>query len=113
MRSIALDVHRDFCEVAIKDQSGLRLAGRVKTKPEDLELFAQSLAPDDQVALEASEPALQIARIPRTPRRPCSDRQHAHAAGDRRVQGQDRQARREHAVRALGSGVPPRGLVAG
>jgi transposase len=63
MRSIALDVHRDFCEVAIKDQSGLRLAGRVKTKPEDLELFAQSLAPDDQVALEASEPALAIARI--------------------------------------------------
>ena len=63
MRSIALDVHRDFCEVAIKDAEGLRLAGRVKTKPEELELFAQSLAPDDQVALEASEPALQIARI--------------------------------------------------
>jgi len=63
MRSIALDVHRDFCEVAIKDTAGLRLTGRVKTKPEELELFAQSLAPDDQVALEASEPALQIARI--------------------------------------------------
>ena len=39
MRFIALDVHRDFCEVAIKDESGLRLAGRVKTKPEELELF--------------------------------------------------------------------------
>ncbi len=63
MRSIALDVHRDFCEVAIKDAAGLRLAGRVKTEPEELELFAQSLAPDDQVALEASEPALAIARI--------------------------------------------------
>src|SRR5215831_12663186 len=63
MRSIALDVHRDFCEVAIKDESGLRLAGRVKTTPEDLELFAQSLAPDDQVALEASEPAGAIAQI--------------------------------------------------
>ena len=63
MRFIALDVHRDFCEVAIKDESGLRLAGRVKATPEELELFAQSLAPDDQVALEASEPALQIARI--------------------------------------------------
>src|SRR5215472_16604317 len=63
MRSIALDVHRDFCEVAIKDESGLRLSGRVRTKPEDLELFAQSLAPDDHVALEASEPALAIARI--------------------------------------------------
>src|SRR5215831_13344945 len=63
MRSIALDVHRDFCEVAINDTVGLRLAGRVKTKPEELELFAQSLAPDYQVALEASEPALAIARI--------------------------------------------------
>jgi transposase len=63
MRSIALDVHRDFCEVAIKDESGLRLAGRVKTSPEELERFAQSLAPDDQVALEATGPALQIARI--------------------------------------------------
>src|SRR5438128_5593289 len=63
MRSVALDVHRDFCEVAIKDESGLRLAGRVRTSLEGLELFAQSLAPDDQVALEATGPALQIARI--------------------------------------------------
>jgi transposase len=63
MRFIALDVHRDFCEVAIKDESGLRLAGRVKSSPAELELFAGSLAPDDQVAMEATEPALQIARI--------------------------------------------------
>src|SRR6266513_1881672 len=63
MRSIALDVHRDFCEVAIKDESGLRLAGRVKTSLTELELFAQSLAPDDQVALEATGPAQAIARI--------------------------------------------------
>ena len=48
MRSIALDVHRDFCEVAIKDESGLRLAGRVKTSLQELELIAQSLAPGDQ-----------------------------------------------------------------
>jgi transposase len=63
MRFIALDVHRDFCEVAIKDESGLRLAGRVKTSLEELERFAQSLAPDDQVALEATGPAHAIARI--------------------------------------------------
>jgi len=63
MRFIALDVHRDFCEVAVKDESGLRLAGKVRTAVAELQLFAQSLAPDDQVALEASEPALQIARI--------------------------------------------------
>src|SRR5947209_4435862 len=63
MRSVALDVHRDFCEVAIKDGSGLRLAGRVKSSLEELELFARSLAPDDQVALEATGQALAIARI--------------------------------------------------
>src|SRR5438270_11283908 len=63
MRSIALDVHRDFCEVAIKDESGLRLAGRVKSSVCELELFARSLAPDDEVALEATGGALQIARI--------------------------------------------------
>jgi hypothetical protein len=63
MRSIALDVHRDFCEIAIKDESGLRRAGRVKTSQEELELFAQSLAPDDQLALEATGPAQAIARI--------------------------------------------------
>src|SRR2546421_10246115 len=63
MRSIALDVHRDFCEVAIKDESGLRLAGRVKSSPAELELFASSLAPDDQVALEATGPAGAGARV--------------------------------------------------
>lgn len=63
MRFIALDVHRDFCEVAIKDGAGLRLAGRVKSSPAELELFAGSLSPDDEVALEATGPALAIARI--------------------------------------------------
>src|SRR6266487_254020 len=63
MRSIALDVHRDFCEVAIKDESGLRLAGRVKSSVSELELFAQRLAPDDEVGLEATGGALAIARI--------------------------------------------------
>src|SRR5213080_4228082 len=63
MRSIDLDVHRSFCEVAIKEGTKLRSGGRVKTSVAELELFAQSLAPDDQVALEASGPALAIARI--------------------------------------------------
>jgi transposase len=63
MRFIGLDVHRDFCEVAIADGGQVRLAGRVKTEPEALALFAQSLAGDDQVALEATGNALGIARI--------------------------------------------------
>ena len=63
MRCIALDVHRDFCEVAVADGGAVRLAGRVKTAPAELELFAQSLASDDEVVLEATGNALAIARI--------------------------------------------------
>jgi transposase len=63
MRSIALDVHRDFCEVAIKEEGEMRSAGRIKTSAPELELFAKSLAGDDQVALEATGPALQIKRL--------------------------------------------------
>jgi transposase len=63
MRSIALDIHRDFCEVAIKDGAEVRSAGRIKTSREELERFAQSLGRDDQVALEATGPALEIKRL--------------------------------------------------
>ena len=63
MRFIALDVHRDFCEVAIAEAGRVPLAGRVKTEPEALALFAQSLAVDDEVALEATGNALGIARV--------------------------------------------------
>jgi transposase len=63
MRSIALDVHRDFCVVAIKEEGELRSGGRIRTTVAELELFAQSLAGDDQVALEATGPANAIARI--------------------------------------------------
>jgi len=63
MRFIALDVHRDFCEVAIAEGGRVRRAGRVEKTPATLELFAQSLARDDQVVLEATGNALAIARI--------------------------------------------------
>ncbi len=54
MRGFGLDVHRDFCEVAIAENDGIRSAGRIATRVPALELFAQSLAPDDVVALEAT-----------------------------------------------------------
>jgi transposase len=63
MRSVGLDVHLDFCEVAIVEDGELRSAGRVETKPERLELFAASLAADDRVALEVTGNAWEIARI--------------------------------------------------
>jgi transposase len=63
MRFIALDVHRDFCEVAIAEGGTVRSAGRIRTQPDELELFAQSLAATDEVVLEATGNALAIARI--------------------------------------------------
>jgi transposase len=62
-RSIGLDVHRDFCEVAIGEGGAVRSAGRIATTPAQLELFAQSLAPTDRVALEVTGSAWEIARI--------------------------------------------------
>jgi hypothetical protein len=51
---VALDVHRDFCEVAmdIVAEGQLRSAGRIDTRADALKLFAQSLDPGDWVALE-------------------------------------------------------------
>src|SRR6266516_1766273 len=63
MRFIGLDVHRDFCGVAIAEGGELRVAGRVQTEPDALALFAESVSVDDQVALEATGNALGIARI--------------------------------------------------
>jgi Phage integrase family/Transposase len=63
VRAIGLDVHRDFCEVAIAEQGKVRSAGRIATRPEVIELFAQSLACDDRVVLEVTGNAWEIARI--------------------------------------------------
>src|SRR3954464_2677850 len=63
MRSIGIDVHRDFCEVAIAEGGSVRTAGRVATEPEALALLARSLGPDDEVAIEATANAVAIARI--------------------------------------------------
>src|SRR5918995_5932917 len=62
-RFIGLDVHRDFCEVAISEGGPARSAGRVATRRDQLELFAASLAPTDRVVMEATGNALAIARI--------------------------------------------------
>jgi transposase len=63
VRAVGLDVHRDFCEVAIVAEGRLRSAGRIKARPDALELFAQSLDPRDWVALEVTGNAWAIAGI--------------------------------------------------
>src|SRR5215211_7351915 len=63
VRYIGLDVHREFCEVAIAEEGRVRSAGRIRTRRAELELFAQSLGSDDEVALESTGGAVTIARI--------------------------------------------------
>lgn len=55
MRTIGLDVHKRFAQVAVltEDQRLIR-AGRIATTPEALREFAQQLGPADEVALESS-----------------------------------------------------------
>jgi transposase len=63
MRAIGLDVHLEFCEVAIAEGGEVRSAGRIEARPEELELFARSLGKDDRVALEVTGNAWEIKRI--------------------------------------------------
>ena len=59
-RAIGLDVHRDFCAVAIAEGGVVRSAGRIAS-PEGLAVFAQSLGREDRVALEVTGSAWEIA----------------------------------------------------
>jgi transposase len=63
MRAFGLDVHRDFCEVAIAEDEGVRSAGRIPSRVAALELFAQSLVASDVVALEATTGADRIVAV--------------------------------------------------
>jgi transposase len=62
-RAIGLDVHRDFCVVAICEDGEVRTAGRVPSTPEGLTLLAQSLVGSDRVALEVTGSCWEVARI--------------------------------------------------
>jgi transposase len=63
VRGFGLDVHRDFCEVAIAEGGQVRAAGRIATRVDALEVFAASLTADDVVALEATSGTDKIVSI--------------------------------------------------
>ena len=87
MRQVALDVHQGFCEVAIREDGVTRSAGRVATGRDTLELFAQSLCPSDEVVMEATGPAMEIARIirPHVARVVVANAQYVRAISHARV----------------------------
>ena len=88
-RAIGVDVHRDFCVVAICEDGQVRSGARVPSTPEGLALLAESLMPSDRVALEVSGGCWEVARIlephvERVVRRqPGGHRDHAGAGEDR------------------------------
>jgi transposase len=64
VRGFGLDVHRDFCEVAIAENGEVCSAGRVPTRLPALEVFAGSLVEgDDVVALEATSGTDKIVSV--------------------------------------------------
>src|SRR4051794_33053284 len=62
-RAIGLDLHRDFCVVAICDEGEMRIGARVPSTPEGLAVFAESLLGSDRVALEVTGSCWEVARI--------------------------------------------------
>ena len=61
--AIGLDVHRDFCVVAIREDGRVRSAGRVPSTPEGLATLAESLLGTDRVALEVTGSCWEVARL--------------------------------------------------
>jgi transposase len=62
-RAIGLDVHRDFCVVAICEDGQVRCGARVPSTPEGLALLGESLMASDRVALEVTGSCWEVARI--------------------------------------------------
>jgi transposase len=54
MRSIGLDIHRSFAQVAVVEDGLCRDEGRIGVTPEALREWAETLDPDDEVAFEAT-----------------------------------------------------------
>ncbi len=62
-RAIGLDVHREFCEVAMCEDGVVRSAGRVPSTPDGIRSLAENLVSSDRVALEVTGGCWEVARI--------------------------------------------------
>lgn len=62
-RRIGLDVHREFAQIAVWEDGIVRQAGQIATTPEALRVFADSLLPSDEVAIEATGNTHAIAKL--------------------------------------------------
>ena len=62
-RCIGLDVHREFAQVAVWEDGVVRQAGQIALTDEALRVFADSLGPEDEVAIEATCNTQAIVRL--------------------------------------------------
>lgn len=62
-RYIGMDVHREFAQLAVVEDSVVRDEGRIGVTPEALRTWASELRPDDEVALEATGNSDAIATL--------------------------------------------------
>jgi transposase len=62
-RCIGLDVHREFAQVAVWEDGLVRQAGQIALCDETLRIFADSLGPEDEVAIEATCNTQAIVRL--------------------------------------------------
>jgi transposase len=62
-RAIGLDVHRDFCVVAICEDGQVRSVGRVPSTPDGLATLAEGLLASDRVELEVTGSCWEVARL--------------------------------------------------
>ena len=62
-RAIGLDVHRDFCVVAVCEEGVTSSVGRVPSTPDGIRTLAGSLLSSDRVALEVTGSCWEVARL--------------------------------------------------
>jgi hypothetical protein len=104
VRFIGLDVHLDFCEIAICEAGRVRSGGRVPTSPRGLAILVNSLGRDDHVELEATGNALAIARAlePHVARVVVATRTELRAITEAKVKTDRRDARTPARLLAAG-----------
>ena len=62
-RCVGLDVHLEFCQIAICKEGKVFSAGRVPSTPEGMQTLIESLDPNDRVALEVTGSSWEIVRL--------------------------------------------------
>lgn len=86
-RCVGLDVHREFAQVAVWGDGLVRQAGQVRLTDEALRVLADSLGPEDEVAIEATCNTHAIVRLlgPRVARVVVSNPQQTRAIAEAKV----------------------------